>query len=682
MEPEEYLSDPAHGVVKETRPLQIELTKYLNHAISTKTPCAVEAGTGIGKSFAYLLVAFKAAKEGRRVIVSTAMKSLQQQLYKKDLPYLAEKVGGVPYARMMGKSNYGCKRQVHLKVFDQRELAKYDEFFDSVEHWLWADGTDLPWDYHAHSVAYCSRTRCKYFEECSKSGYLAAKTAADEAMILVVNHALVGADMRVFAQHDKSILGPCQHLIVDEAHKFPEAVRNALACEMPQKYFTKATEQFGDIHTQIMSDFNAMYVQGEVDKIPTELPYIVDLELAYKAMFRETKARNAYGDKAHEFARIARKALGALEAGCGVGTLAFQQFLSGDSDEDYPCFHPSIRQSEAAMTALYWLSSYGTTLQNYANAIDLACTDKLRYVVAVETNERTGDSTIKTIPVQIGDQIVSHNASRGITPHYLSATLTINQSFSYFAQEVGHDPAARLPPFAQWDGSQVPRPAPTFLAGTPFDYKKNAWAYFPTNIPDPKDPKYIEAMVNEAYDLLMANEGHAFVLFTSYRDMDLFANHLRRKNYPYKLLVQSAQLKANGRETFLSTPNATLLGTKSFWEGIDIPGLHLSLVIIPKLPFPHPGDAVNKAKTAAAGKAWFNQVSMPAMLTDLRQMVGRLIRTTSDQGVVAILDARVTSKPYGARVVEAVGFPTHGRSKDTALMLLGRLTRMRKKEQK
>ena len=118
----------------------------------------------------------------------------------------------------------------------------------------------------------------------------------------------------------------------------------------------------------------------------------------------------------------------------------------------------------------------------------------------------------------------------------------------------------------------------------------------------------------------------------------------------------------------------------STWEGSDVPGLHLSLVIIPKLPFPHPGDAVNKAKSAAAGKAWFPKVSMPAMLTDLRQMAGRLIRSTSDKGIVAVLDARVHTKPYGGQVFEAIGFPERGTNKETALKLLGQLTKLRNKQ--
>jgi ATP-dependent DNA helicase DinG len=688
MEPEQYLNDPALGIVKESRPLQVELAKYLNHAISTNTPCAVEAGTGIGKSFAYLLNALKAAREGRRVIVSTAMKSLQQQLFFKDLPYLTEKTGAVKYARMLGKANYGCKRQVHLKVFDKVDKAKYDAFFEKTPHWIWEDGTDLPRNYYEYSVQYCNKARCPFFEECEKTGYLAAKNQADEARILVVNHALVGADMRVFAQHEKSIIGECAHLIVDEAHKFPEAVRNALACEMPQKFFTKATEQFGEVHTQLMTDLDAMYMQKEINKIPETLPNIVELEFAFMDMFRETKRTGSYGDAAHGFARLARYSLGELERTCGVGTLAFRRFLSGDNSEfdNATVFSPEIKKCSAAMQALYYLDSYASTIQNYANAIDLASTDRVRYVVAIETNERTGDSTIKTIPVEIGDKIAEHNKRRNITPAYLSATLTVSNSFEYFSREVGHEHDVQLPAYRAWEtgdgrGEQcVARPKPTFLAGTPFNYKKQAWGYFPQGMPEPNAPDYIEKIVAESYDLLMANEGHAFVLFTSYKDMDLFANHLRRKNYPYRMLVQSAQLKANGRETFLSTPNATLLGTKSFWEGIDIPGLHLSLVVIPKLPFPHPGDAVMKAKSAAAGDAWFPQVSLPAMITDLRQMAGRLIRTTTDKGIVACLDSRIHTKGYGRQVIQAIGFPEHGSSKETALKLLRQLSTIRNKQ--
>jgi ATP-dependent DNA helicase DinG len=677
MNPKDILSNPAHGVVKETRPLQIALAEYLDRAFNTDTPCMVEAGTGIGKSFAYLLNAIALAKTGKKIVVSTAMKSLQQQIYFKDLPYLQTKGYHVPYARVLGKSNYGCKRQVYLNVFNKVERKTYDEFFDTVNHWVWEDAPQelaeaLPFNKHDFSVAYCSKENCDHYDQCSEKGYVAAQDEIKAAKILVVNHAVVGADMKVFAQHDKKMLGDFTTLIVDEAHKYPEAIRNALACEMPAKFFEKSEDKYNDLYMKMVGDIGAMMHDHDMEIIPEVLPVLHQLQTSYRAMFLETQRTGTYGASAQAFARTARGAILAISKACDIGSREGRDFLHGGLGTAK--LHPNLRKSEAAMQILYYLSEYTTKLEQFANAIDLASVETLRYVVTVEEDQRK-NMVIKTLPIQIDERLVRFYADRNIIPNYLSATLTVNDKFDYFAREVGHDAWTTLPPFVDADGDACPRPPPTFHAGTPFDYAKQAWCYVP-QLPEPNQETYMAAVIDECFDLLMANEGHAFILFTSYKDLEAVGEGLRAKGYPYPLLMQGPTLKARGREIFLNTPNATLLGTRTFWEGIDVPGLHLSLVIIPKAPFPNPTDAVVKAKSAIAGDRWFNAVYMPMMLTDLRQMAGRLIRSMDDKGIVALLDGRVHTKNYGKQMVDAVSFPW-GSSKTTATKLLSQLSRKR-----
>ncbi len=678
MNPKDILSNPAHGVVTETRPLQIALTEYLNRALFTETPCMVEAGTGIGKSFAYLLNAIALAKKGKKIVVSTAMKSLQQQIYFKDLPYLQTKGYHVPYARVLGKTNYGCKRQVHLNVYNKVERATYDEFFETTNHWVWEDASHelaerLPFNKHEFSVAYCSKQNCDHFKQCSEKGYVAAQEEIAKAKILIVNHAVVGADMKVFAQHDKKMLGDFTTLIVDEAHKYPEAIRNALACEMPQKFFEKSEDKYNDLYMKMVSDLTAIMHDGVMEVIPDVLPILHELQTTYRAMFLETQRTGTYGNEAQGFARTARVAITRVDRLCNIGSREGRDFLHGGEPTEK--LHPDLRKSEAAMQLLYYLSEYTSKLEQFANAIDLAKVESLRYVVCVEEDQRN-NMVIKTLPIQIDERLVRFYADRNITPNYLSATLTVNGKFDYFAREVGHDAWTVLPPYADENGHAAPRPPPTFFAGTPFDYAKQAWCYVP-QLPEPNNEAYMPAVIDECFDLLMANEGHAFILFTSYKDLEAVGEGLRAKGYPYPLLMQGPTMKARGREIFMATPNATLLGTRTFWEGIDVPGLHLSLVIIPKAPFPNPTDAVVKAKSAIAGDRWFNAVYMPSMLTDLRQMAGRLIRSMDDKGIVALLDGRVHTKSYGKQMVDAVSFPW-GSSKATAIKLLEQLSRKRK----
>lgn len=670
--PAEWLSDPSLGLVAEVRPLQVDLAAYLSKQISARQPCIVEAGTGIGKSFAYLLSAVQAACRGRRVVVSTAMKSLQQQLYFKDLPYLATRMPVPAFARQLGKSNYGCKRKVYLNVHNRTEEQAYDNFFDNTKHWVWEDASEeiaakLPEDRWQHSVSYCSGERCDFFEECNKTGYLAAKNESAVAQILVVNHALIGADIRVDAQHDKKILGDYQVLIVDEAHKYPEAIRNALACQMPASFFDRATHQYKELVGAVKSDMAVLTFIKSVDHIPQLLPNVPQLQTLYRSMFREVARTDAYGPAAHDFAAAARAAVQELDDACDVLHDAYQGFLAGvDSVRGETCTKvwPEMRNSTPLMSQLSYLSEYVNKLNDFAGAIDLATDNKLKYVVTVVENGK-GVSELHTIPIDIGERLQTFYEARSITPNYLSATLKVNNSFKHYAAEVSHDLV---------EGS-------TFYAGTPFDYQKQAWCYAPSHIPEPtQGERYTDAVIDECYTLLMANEGHAFILFTSYRDMNVVADGLRNKGYPYPLLTQSPQLKARGREIFLSTPNATLLGQRTFWEGIDIPGLALTLVIIPKAPFPNPSDPIIKAKSAIAGDKWFFEVSLPAALIDLRQMTGRLIRSVDDRGVVALLDSRVHTKKYGKQLTAAIGFPWNARQ-DIPVKLLGQLAERRKAQE-
>lgn len=675
----EALSDPSRGLVTETRPLQIKLATYLYSRMANGLPSMSEAGTGIGKSFAYLLNAIELAKD-QKVVVTTGMKALQAQLFFKDLPYLVSKGYQVKYARKLGKANHGCKRQVMLHVVDPRELAVYQEFFDTVEHWVWEDAPPklrekLPRNKSDYSVQYCNKQRCDFYGECEKKGYVASADACEEAKLIITNHALVGADLRILRQHDKTVLGDYGALIVDEAHKFPDAIRNALSYDMPRRFFEKMEERYRVLHGDLRADFNAMMQVPISDQKRLVAPPSINharLEAQYRAMFTETSRTGAFGVEAFAFATLCRETVKAYCAELRCTPEQLRNFcnertkMSWDNDEQdlremWGSIPRSFRKSEGAMQLLYFLDMYLDKLLSFATAIDLATKEKLRYVVAVENSEGR-QPTIRTLPVNVDSELKDYYA-RGVTPHYLSATLMVGGRFDYFASEVGYD---------------VHQPNATFAAGTPFDYGKQAWLYIPKHLPEPSAGEaYLEAVINECDVLLRANHGHAFVLFTSFRDMNAVAQGLKARRYPYPLLTQSDELKARGRELFLSTPNATLLGTRSFWEGIDIPGLHLSLVIIPKAPFPIATEPLVKAKCALAGDSWFGQVHMPMMLTDLRQMSGRLIRSTEDVGVVALLDARVHTKGYGNRLRDGVGFPRWGSEQDRAVRILGRVTELR-----
>lgn len=667
-----YLEDPSRGLVAETRPLQVKLAQYIEQvlALPTREPHMVEAGTGIGKSYAYLVNAIDVCKKENpenskryRIVVSTAMKSLQQQLYQKDLPRLSSILGGgFKFARQVGKANHACRRKVSLAVLAPSEAKIYERFFESTPHWIWDEapaGLELPRNYRAHSVGYCGKNACPFAENCAKTGYLAAKSAAEEANIVVVNHALLGADIRIKRQHGVDFLGETDVVIVDEAHKLPEALRSSLATEMSKKYFERAGTQF---EGHIATAENYCVSAGDkraLSTLPRELPLLRELEVDYHAMFAEVSQTGDFGPNADMFAASCRKSLQGLTRSIGFGRKELKAFLHGgelgEAGEALP-ISLGLKGNDAAMQTLFFMNEFGEKISQYANAIDMAVKEKLRYAVACDNSGF--EPKISVIPIHIHEALNAHLEERNAKALYLSATLALGGEFTHFGAEIGANPRN------------------AFLAGTPFNYAKQAYGYYPSSLPDPTRVDrsiWAEHVAQECYELLMANHGHAFILCTSFMDMNAIAAGLRERKYPYPVLVQNDELKARAREIFLGTQNPTLLGTKSFWEGIDIPGLHLSLVIVPKLPFPNPSDPVIAAKSKLAEDQWFSQVSLPSMLVDLKQMVGRLIRSTSDLGVIAVLDPRIQTKNYGLRVQQAIGLPKYGTSLAAAVKALGQI---------
>lgn len=631
--------------------------------MQSRTPAAVEAGTGVGKSYAYLTKAMHlAAVEGRTTIVSTAMKSLQQQLFFKDLPRLQQYYPDVTFARKLGKKNYGCRRRADKFSSGPNELRDLNEFFGDIPHWVWGDAQPkhrLPMHYPRFSVDYCSKTKCDWYSECADKGYLAAREEAAAANILVVNHALIAADIRVYRQHGVYLLPDADHLVVDEAHKFVESVREALGSSLRAKFFATASSNYDKAYVQAQGSA-AAYGTAALRGLPDELPGAYDLEPHYQAMFAEARHTGSLGAEAMRFANHAREVLKGLEKRYHLGTADYVSYLDGAG------YHPVFAASDPARAVAHELDTYYQSLKAFAESIDCNKEDRLRHVLTVS------ESSLVITPLEVAPALLEHYGLRKWTPLYMSATLTVNGQFNYFTRDVG---------LKSVDGV----PARAKSIGSPFDYEKQARGYYPSHLPEIPAPRadeaeveaYYDALVDEMWDLLLANEGHAFVLLTSHKDMEAYRQRLESRGYPYPLLVQRDEMKARARDAFLETPNATLLGLKTFWEGIDIPGLHLSLVIIPKLPFPNPADRVLKAKSQLVEDG-FGQVLLPSMITDLKQMAGRLIRTVDDLGVVAVLDKRIATKRYGSDVIRAIGFTKWTPNKSDAVRTLQNITVRRK----
>lgn len=739
--PIDVLSDPAHGVISEVRHPQRDLAKTILDAMETSTPLVAEAGTGVGKSYAYLLNAMwhlSQNPDAPPVAVCTAMKSLQQQLVFKDLPRLRDLLfPDLKFARVLGKGNYLCRRLVDAhepKIPSNRKrLQVYQDFFDTVPNWVADDAPDsmrLPEDHWKHAVSYCNAERCAFYDDCTKHGYLAAKIAAKEADILVLNHAVLASDVRLFLQNKKAMLpDKLSYVIFDEAHRLPETLRNMLACDLNEKYFLRANSRYETLFEDASSDLVHYSKTACHDLLPEKLPGFGRLSQAYALMHREVRSsgygqERTFGPAAKTYAQLCREVLREMGRDIGVGDSRFAMWAAGRLQEA-SVLSRFPRDNRAVMAVLSELHNYATTLEDHARSIDTIrgsdrASGRSSYVLAVSQDREDGgggledDPKLQVLPLRLGRPMATYLHRKGAVPLYLSATLAVRSSFQGVVNELGIDmrvlqaTTAQEPEQAveEWLKSQqleavVPgsatyvkispnNPVNSFISSSPFDYERQAVVYVPRDLPDPSTygkrgspthPDYIRQLVAASRPLLDANEGHAFVLFTSNADLSAFDAELRRSGYPYPILSQAAdnRLKSRGRDLFNATPHATLLGTRTFFEGIDIPGLGLSLVIIPKLPFASPTPVMEAKKREYEGFEGFMNVDIPIMLTDLRQMAGRLIRSTEDRGVLAILDPRVhTKRAYGKIALEELGMPNHRDREAPVVDYLRRVTLKRK----
>jgi len=582
----------------EDRPGQVEMAEAVARAISGHRHLVVQAGTGTGKSLAYLVPALMS---GRKVVVATATKALQDQLAGKDLPFVAEHLGRpVHFAVLKGRSNYLCRQrarevaggddQLELdEVADEvgalgRQLLRLVEFGRTSET---GDRAELDFEPRPQAWSNVSVTgmecpgaaKCPSGDECFAE---LARQRAEDADVVVVNTHLYGAHLasggHVLPEHDV--------VVFDEAHELEDVAAASLGLELSAGRFHALARN----SRPVTDDRNAV---DQVDdaglvleralapwlgkRLPATLPEdLTDaLTLAGERVRRLVSGvREAKGDEA----RSAR----ALQAGGHLaGDIAFVL--------------------EASDTDVVWVEGPA-----HAPALHIA-------------------------PVDVG-AVLAEKLWSGVTAVLTSATIPNNLP-------------ARLGIEAE--------SCETLDVGSPFDYESNTLLYCAAHLPDPRRPEYEEAMHAELEALLRAAEGRTLALFTSWRGMNAAADALRDK-LPWRILTQSDLPKPALVAAFSSDEHASLFATMGFWQGVDVPGQSLSQVVIDKLPFARPDDPLLDARRERAGSAAFRVIDLPRAATLLAQGAGRLIRTATDRGVVAVLDPRLAKAGYRWDLVRAL----------------------------
>jgi ATP-dependent DNA helicase DinG len=587
------------------RDQQQQMAAAVEAALRDETALIVEAGTGTGKTFAYLVPALLS---GRRVIVSTGTRHLQDQLFHRDLPRVRSALG-VPLraALLKGRANYLCHHRLAVTRGDGR-LASRQQVDQLERIFEWSGRTrrgdiaelssipeDAPiWPRVTSTAENCLGQECEWLSSCH---VLRARRAAQDADLLVINHHLLCADLALKEEGFGELLPGADAFIIDEAHQLPETAARFFGTSLSSRQLLELAQ---DSVTEYLRETAAL--EGLPDAARTLESRVSDVRLAMGG-----EDQRAPWSRLQNRAQL-REQLDALRAALADLTAELQA-QAGRSRGLDNCHQRALRLQTRVM-----------------QCTDEPPADHVHWFEIYRKSFR-----INLTPLEVAD---TFSAGRHQLPScwvFTSATLSVNGSFEHFARRLGLEDAA------------------TLRLDSPFDYAGNALFYVPEGLPEPAEEGYTAKVLEQAEQIIQACGGRTFVLFTSYRALQLAQRRLQaRCRFP--LLVQGSAPRSELLERFRELGNAVLLGTSSFWEGVDVRGEALSCVIIDKLPFASPGDPVLQARIDALkerGENAFMDEQLPHAVITLKQGVGRLIRDFNDRGVLVICDPRLLSRRYG-----------------------------------
>jgi len=616
------------------RAQQVEMATRIAEAMAANRVLVAEAGTGTGKTYAYLVPALLA---GGKVIVSTGTKTLQDQLFARDIPTVrAVLKSPLKAALLKGRANYLCHYHLARALAEGRFLSREDaahalrisRFAKETQTGDKAECGDVPenspvWGLVTSTRENCLGQECPHHKECF---VLAARRDALAADLVVVNHHLFFADVMLRDEGTAELLPACNTVIFDEAHQLPETA---------SLFFgeTVSTAQIVDL----ARDTRLEGLASAKD--------FLDLPKACAAL--EKAARDLRLTLPVEAARFALSQL--------TARMGFENGLVG-----------LVRELETFAAVLETQAQRSEGLENCWRRSGELLTALRRWQAGGEADQvRWGETFTQSLQLNATPLVIAGIMQKQMSGHprawiFTSATLAVQQDFSHYCAEMGLTDAEA----ACWE--------------SPFDYARQAVLYAPRGLPDPNSHAYTEAVVKAAFPVVRASGGRAFFLCTSLRAMrrtrELLAEALERAGLDFPLLMQGEGGKNELLERFRRLGNAILVGSQSFWEGVDVRGEALSLVVIDKLPFAPPDDPVLAARIERmkeAGRNAFMEYQLPRAVINVKQGAGRLIRDETDRGVLMICDPRLIDKPYGRRVWRSLPPMKRTRELDEVLAFFG-----------
>jgi ATP-dependent DNA helicase DinG len=623
----------------------------------------VEAGTGTGKTLAYLVPAILS---GQRVLVSTGTKPLQEQIYFKDLDILRDALG-IPFVAtcMKGRANYVCRHRLDMARASWESVQGGDwrapesvVLAPMLDRWLQETDTgdraelvELPedwagWNEIAASAERCLGADCPRHGDCFLTRLRARAAASD---VIIVNHHLLCADAAVRERAFGEVIPACRHLVLDEAHQLEDVVT--------QYFGVSVSAQRVE---EIARDGERAAARGTTGLEPGEcraaLAHLRDCGRSFFSSLAGlvSGVRGPAPAGAEDRVRVTPEALAeSHEDGERlVGALdGLQSILQPGHDA-----RPQAPGAPAGPEDLAGLARRAGEVRDQLRFLLRA--DDADHVYFVESKGR--GIALRAAPITVSSIVRGLLIDRAAATVLTSATMAVGESFDYVRGRLG---------------LAAPYPARTLRLASEFDYARQAILYLPRAMPDPRSPRFAEAAGREVIEILRRTEGRAFVLFTSYAVLRAIHERLAAE-LSYPILVQGTMPRSALLREFRSTAHAVLLATASFWQGVDVMGEALSCVIIDKLPFASPADPVTAARIAAvadAGGNPFHEYQVPVAILALLQGLGRLIRHRQDRGVLAVLDPRLRTKEYGRRFLASLpAAPVTHNLRDLAAFFIAR----------
>ncbi len=623
---------------------QIEMSQAILDAIRNAKTVVLEAGTGVGKTAAYLVPSLL---EGGKVIISTGTKALQDQLYHRDLPAVRDALAvPVKTALLKGRSNYLCWHHLDRTNQDATLLASRQEVKDLslINRFIHlsqtGDKAECPsvpehasiWARVTSTRENCLGSECQRYNDCF---VMKARREAQDADVVVVNHHLFFADLMLREEGVPELLPTAQTIIFDEAHQLPDTatlffgdtlstaqlldfLRDALATGMAQArdaaHWPDLLAPLDRATRDLRLSFGAQNQRLSHAQLGADHALFATLERLRDALYEVDEALETQAERSPELNQLHRRAQ-ALR----------QNLIAWGAPE---------RSNEPE---LCWVDVGTHGIQLHRTPISVA---------DVFTRQRLGDTAFADED-DTADSEPSDEARKPAPPQrawiFTSATLAVKNNFSHFTEGLGLDDAT----CASW--------------ASPYDYPSQAMLYVPPHLPAPNHPDHTQAVVDAALPLIEANRGRAFVLCTSLRAVGKATERLKQiakeRDWPYPILQQGDAPRPTLLEDFRRAGNAVLVGSHSFWEGIDVKGDALTLVVIDKLPFAPPDDPVLAKRLELLEKSGgnpFMEHQVPQAIIALKQGAGRLIRSETDRGVLMIGDTRLIDRPYGRRIWQSL----------------------------